>query len=292
MKVLLICQITTVNYKYTFSLANALKECGVDVELIIDDKKDNDYCKCPCHNAFLTSRKDIGKFKKLTNYVSSYRMLCDKAIKEHFDIVHVQWFQFSPVDYFYLKKLHNHGIKIVASVHDILPFNEKFYDKAFHKKIYGMCSSIIVQAEANITRFNNMFPEYAGAVNYIPHGNFADFADFHDKDEAQKRLGIPENKTVFLFFGQIKKVKGVGVLLEAFSQLIKNRDDVYLIIAGNVWKDDFSEYQSIIDANGLTDNVLKTDIGFIPDDEVGYYYSACDIAVLPYIDVYQSGVVQ
>ena len=37
MKVLLISQIATIDYKYTYSLANALKACGIDVELVIDD---------------------------------------------------------------------------------------------------------------------------------------------------------------------------------------------------------------------------------------------------------------
>ena len=105
MKVLLLSQIAVVDYKYTFSLANALLECGNEVELVIDDKKDNEYCKCVCWNKFQTSRKDIGKVSKVINYISSYRFIVNKAVKEGFDVVHVQWFQFSAADYLYLKKL-------------------------------------------------------------------------------------------------------------------------------------------------------------------------------------------
>ena len=81
-------------------------------------------------------------------------------------------------------------------------------------------------------------------------------------------------------------------MLEAFGELCKTRKDVFLIVAGSVWKDDFAPYQEIIDQYNLDATNLKTDIRFIPDDEVGYYYSACDLAVLPYLDVYQSGVIQ
>lgn len=292
MKVLLLSQIAVVDYKYTYSLANALKACGNEVELVIDEKKDNEYCQCKCINKFLTSRKDIGKVKKLLNYIEAYRFIVKKAISEHFDVVHVQWFQFSPVDYYYLKKLKKCGIKVVVSVHDILPFNEKNYDMPFHKKIYGLCNQIIVQAETNIKRFDELFPEDSNKVTFIPHGHFLDFADKHGMEEARKHLNIPQDKTVLLFFGQIKKVKGVGVLLEAFGKLIKKRDDLYLVVAGSVWKDDFGPYQEIIDHYKLTDSQLKADIRFIPDDEIGYYYSACDIAVMPYLDVYQSGVIQ
>lgn len=292
MKILLLSQIAVVDYKYTYSLANALKACGNEVELVIDDKKDNNYCQCKCYNQFLTSRKDIRKVKKLTNYCDSYRFIVKKAIKEQFDVIHVQWFQFSPVDYYYLNMLKKHGIKVFVSVHDILPFNEKEYDMMFHKKIYGLCDQIIVQAETNIKRFYELFPEDSSKVTFIPHGHFLDFADLHGQEESRKRLNIPNDRMVFLFFGQIKKVKGVGVLLEAFGRLKQKREDLYLVIAGSVWKDDFGPYQEIIDKYKLTEKQLKTDIRFIPDDEVGYYYSACDVAALPYLDVYQSGVIQ
>lgn len=292
MKVLLLSQIAVVDYKYTYSLANALKNCGNEVELVIDYKKDNEYCQCKCYNKFLTSRKDVGKVKKLFNYWSSYHFIVKKAVKENFDVVHVQWFSFSPMDYYFLKKLKKYGIKVVASVHDILPFNEKKYDKPFHGKIYGLCDWIIVQAQTNIKRFNELFPKSSRKVTFIPHGHFLDFAQVHDMRESRKHLNIPQDKTVLLFFGQIKKVKGVGVLLEAFGKLMHKRDDLYLVIAGSVWKDDFGPYRKIIDEYKLTERNLKTDIRFIPDDELGYYYSACDIAVLPYLDVYQSGVLQ
>lgn len=292
MKVLLLSQIAVVDYKYTYSLANALKACGNEIELVIDDKKDNEYCLCKCINKFLTSRKNIGKVKKLLNYIDTYQFIVKKTLKEHFDVVHVQWFQFSPVDYYYLKKIRKHGIRVVVSVHDILPFNEKKYDLPYHKKIYGLCNQIIVQAETNIKRFDELFPENKNKVTFIPHGHFLDFAEKYDMKEARKHLNIPLDKTVLLFFGQIKKVKGVGVLLEAFGKLAQKKDDLFLVIAGSVWKDDFAPYQKIINHYKITDTQLKTDIRFIPDDEVGYYYSACDIAVLPYLDVYQSGVIQ
>lgn len=292
MKVLLLSQIARIDYKYTYSLANALKACGNEVELVIDDKRDNEYCKCKCYNRFLTSRKDIGKLKKILNYCEAYRFLIKKATEENFDIVHVQWFQLSPIDYFYLNRLKKYNVKVVVSVHDILPFNKKPYDRMFHKKIYNICSKIIVQAKSNIQRFNELFPEYHDKLTFIPHGHFLDFADTHDKVDARRFLEIPENRTVFLFFGQIKKAKGVGVLLEAFGKLAQKRDDLYLLIAGNIWKDDFTPYQNIIDKYHLNRKNLRTDIRFIPDDEVGYYYSASDIAVLPYLDVYQSGVIQ
>ena len=43
------------------------------------------------------------------------------------------------------------------------------------------------------------------------------------------------DKFVLLFFGQIKKVKGVDLLLKAMANIYKKRDDIYLVVAGSVW---------------------------------------------------------
>ena len=47
MKVLVLDQIASVNYKYSFSLANALKDAGAQVEMVIDTEADASYCRCP-----------------------------------------------------------------------------------------------------------------------------------------------------------------------------------------------------------------------------------------------------
>ena len=291
MKVLFIDQIATVNYKYTFNLCNELKNQDVDIDLVIDNKKDVSESNIDVTKFFNSADKNINKISKVINYIDSISKLVKKIKKEKYDALHVQWFIFSPLDYIFLKKAKKSGMKIIITIHDILPFNKKFYDLKYHKKIYDLADEIIVQAEANIARFKNEFPECAKKVSYILHGNFANYANIHNKEEARGILNLPKDKNILLFFGQIKKVKGLGVLLDAFNEICKQRDDTYLVIAGNVWKDDFSIYENKIKKYNLEDKVM-CDIRYIKDEEIEYYYSACDINILPYLDVYQSGVIQ
>lgn len=292
MKILLIDQIAKVNYKYSFSLAQAIKDKGNDVVFVMDQKEENENCDFDKRNYFVTDEKNIGKVKKLLNYISSYHKIFQMLKNEKYDVLHIQWLIFSPVDYLFLKIIKKTtGIKIIATVHDILPFNQKFYDYTYHKKIYALMDTIIVQAENNIKRFGELFPSFMDKVYMIPLGHYLAYGEETGKDEARKKLGISADKCVLLFFGQIKKVKGVGVLLEAFAKVYQQYPDVLLVIAGSVWKDDFSKYQDVIDKYNLTDFV-KTDIRYIPDDEVKYYYASADCCVLPYLDVYQSAVLQ
>lgn len=292
MKVLLVDQIAKVNYKYTFPLANGLKKAGADVVLVIDQKAEKENCQCERVNLFNTDEKDIGKTQKMQNYIASYKKIGKMLEDGHYDVLHTEWYTFSPLDYFFLKKFkRKHKIKYVATVHDILPFNEKFYDMYFHKKLYALADSIILQAPGNMDRFAELFPDLKEKMHMVPHGHMLDYVEPADKEESRKRLGIPNDKLVFLFFGQIKKVKGVDILLKALLKLKERYPELYVVIAGSVWKADFSECQEIINNNDLH-NCLKTDIRYIPDEEVKYFYSAADVSVLPYTDVYQSGVIQ
>ena len=91
-------------------------------------------------------------------------------------------------------------------------------------------------------------------------------------------------------FGQIKDVKGLDVLLEGFA-LARARDpSLHLLVGGRVWKTDFSKYQDLIDQHGMAP-FCTLHIRYIPDDEVPYFYRCADLVVLPYLRIYQSGVV-
>lgn len=295
MKVLLVDQLTKVTYKYTFSLATALsKQNGVEIALAMDTKEQDENCDVQKYKFYNTADKDIGKIKKIGNYIASTFKLV-KLAERQFDIIHTQWIIFAPVDYWGLKSMKKKGKKIVITIHDILPFNQKFYDYYYHKRIYAMADQIIVQAPDNVKRFHELFPDNQVPVHMIPHGHFMDYAQKIEKNIAREKLQIPQDKFVYLFFGQIKKVKGVDVLLKAWAKAIKEnqelKENALLVIAGSVWKADFGKCEEIIETEHLQE-YLKLDIRYIPDEEVDSYYGAADICVLPYLEVYQSGVLQ
>ena len=76
---------------------------------------------------FNTDEKNIGKIKKLFNYVSSYRAILKELKSGKYDIIHTQWLIFSPVDYYYLRKIvRKCGVKLIVTIHDKLPINQKY----------------------------------------------------------------------------------------------------------------------------------------------------------------------
>ena len=80
-------------------------------------------------------------------------------------------------------------------------------------------------------------------------------------------------------------------MILAFAKIREAFPEAVLVIAGSPWKDNFCRYEKQIKAYGICEAV-KRDIRYIPDEDVKSYYSAGDINVLPYLDGYQSGVMQ
>ena len=108
-------------------------------------------------------------------------------------------------------------------------------------------------------------------------------------EEARNILGIAENKKVILFFGYIRRYKGLDILLESVKILKEKHPEIFLIVAGKDIEG-FNKYQKIIDKFDIEDNILKR-IEYIPVDETSIYFSAANVVVLPYRNIYQSGVV-
>ncbi|MCQ5146251.1 glycosyltransferase family 4 protein [Enterocloster bolteae] len=290
MKVLLLNQVPEVNNKYTFSLARGLKNNGIEI------------CVCGIKGDDVSAYIDIefiglfecySKINCLTKKIQSYKKSWERVVHycrtQKVDIVHMQWYVFSPLDWKFHKILKQCGIKVVATIHDLLPFDKKIYDYYYYKKIYTHSDRIISQAKMNEQKLIRDFRVNKDNIVYIPHGHYMEYAESVTKEESLKYLGLPEDRPIILFFGQIKKVKGVGILITAMRDVATRYPKALCVIAGKVWHDDFSVYQQLIDEYSLNDNI-KTDIRFINDNEIKYYFNAADIVALPYLQIYQSGV--
>jgi glycosyltransferase involved in cell wall biosynthesis len=102
-------------------------------------------------------------------------------------------------------------------------------------------------------------------------------------------LGLNTDDKIILFFGFIRKYKGLDILLEAMNVLkLHSTLNIKLLIAGEFYEDR-KLYDDIIEKNQLQSNIiLRTN--FINDSEVKYYLSAADFVIQPYRNATQSGV--
>lgn len=128
----------------------------------------------------------------------------------------------------------------------------------------------------------------AAQYRLVSHPVYSNFGAPLPKDEARRRLGITE-KNVILYFGYIRKYKGIQYLIQAVPKFI-NHLDAMTIIAGEFYEDK-TPYLQEIEKTGRPEKIRLVD-EFIPDEQVNLYFSAADIVVLPYIHATQSGIMQ
>ena len=107
--------------------------------------------------------------------------------------------------------------------------------------------------------------------------------------DSRTNLRISKDKLVLLFFGFVRPYKGLDLLIQAMPA-IRDCLDAYLLIVGEFWEGR-SRFDEMIAERGLAENVRIVD-RYVPDNEVGLYFSAADVVVLPYREATQSGVVQ
>lgn len=180
--------------------------------------------------------------------------------------------------------------KVILTIHDVSSFANNKSASFYSIWIYKLTDLVLTHNEFSKTEILRLTNAKSDRIKIIPHGNYIPFINVqHDKVASRNHLEIPQNKKVLLFFGMIKKVKGLEILLQALKLVIEKHNDILVVVAGKIWENDFSLYQKIIDENNLQDYcILHTK--FIPQEDVEHYYCICDLVVLPYKRIYQSGV--
>lgn len=180
--------------------------------------------------------------------------------------------------------------KIVVTIHDVNSFEKDRDAYSFIRWTYKLVDIILTHNNFSREEIINIAPSLKDRIQIIPHGNYTPFINIlKDKKRSRDYLDLPSDKTILLFFGMIKKVKGLEILLQSFKRVIDKNPDTVLLIAGKPWKSDFAIYQQIIDQENLAQNIILH-TKFIQHSDVQHYYCASDLVVLPYKKIYQSGV--
>lgn len=170
--------------------------------------------------------------------------------------------------------------------HDVENFStgDKFWIKKF---ILQRCKRIMVHNEYSKKELEQLnIPGTAEKTVVIPHGHFLELNKKRlNKSLAKQSLHLDSSQIHLLFFGQIKAVKGLSILIEAMAILPENFN---LVIAGKP-QYSISEIENQIQELHLEHRVTKI-FRYITNEERNVYFSAADAAILPYTKIYQSGV--
>ena len=186
------------------------------------------------------------------------------------------------------KKIRKYSDATIMVICDnIIPHEERLLDTRLTKRFFGFIDSFIVLSKKVENELLSFVPE--AKYKYSPHPIYSIFNNTLSKEQAKAELKIATKK-VLLFFGLIREYKGLDILINAMEKIKTELEDYTLLIVGECYENE-NKYTELIKKAGITDNV-KCHYSFIPDNEVGKYFSAADVVVLPYKTASQSGIVQ
>jgi glycosyltransferase involved in cell wall biosynthesis len=278
---------------YDFELCSALRSAGIDVTLLTCDETQGTSIpqSLPIQYPFQGIYGDDPKVKRGLRYLRALRSIGAAMQRNQVPLIHLHYYHFPPLDALFMQWLYWLGKRAVLTVHDVIPFDAGSRHIRWLGHIYRRAERIIVHAEDNYEAMVKAFDIPPDRIQVIPMGPYLQFADEHTvpKAQARHRLGLDPDAPVILFFGQIKRVKGLDHLIRAFAQVVREEPRARLVIAGPEWKKPFEEYAALIHELGIADQISAR-IEYVPDDEVGAYYGAADVVALPYTEAYQSAV--
>ncbi|TKJ39798.1 glycosyl transferase family 1 [candidate division LCP-89 bacterium B3_LCP] len=183
--------------------------------------------------------------------------------------------------------------RIIFIIDNVIPHERIPFDRILTRLCFRWGDGYIVQSQVVQDDLYMWFPEAKKRnVRLTAHPLYDCYStETVSREEAREKLGLNQQQKVLLFFGLIRQYKGLQVLLDAMPEIIQALgSDVRLLIAGEFYEPE-EKYRSRISDSGIQGEVVLEN-RYIPNEEVGTYFKAADLLVLPYLSATQSGVVQ
>lgn len=231
--------------------------------------------------SFTTSKRTLDSINPI-----SYFKTAKKISKTKPDLLLMgYWMTFlAPALGFVAKRVRRNNVKVISILHNVKPHEKRFGDKSLSRYFLKQNDAFVVMSK---TVRDDLLAIIPGAKYILhPHPIYNRFGDAMDKIAARKKLNIPLEKKVVLFFGLIRDYKGLDLIIDSFNNL---SDEYYLVIAGESYGK-FDSYKAQINGNKNKECIMQH-IRYIADSEVACLFSAADLNVLPYRTATQSGVI-
>jgi glycosyltransferase involved in cell wall biosynthesis len=178
---------------------------------------------------------------------------------------------------------------LVMVCHNVLPHEVRWWDTLLARLVLRNTSHFIVQSAEEEQSLLSLLP--GARVTIAPLPIFDMFAGACvPREEARRRLDLPPDVPILLFFGIVREYKGLKDLIAALPEVQARMGKVILLVAGEFWEDKRA-YLEMIEHLGVGDAVIIDD-RYIPNEDVPTYFSVADVLVAPYRQVTGSAVVQ
>ncbi len=182
----------------------------------------------------------------------------------------------------------NGHTRIVSIVDNIIPHEKRLGDKVFSKYFINSIHHCVVMSKRVGEDLKTFVQDQS--IRFVPHPLYDNYGEILPKEQARSFLKLQEGAKYILFFGFIRKYKGLDLLYRAMGDERVKALGVRLLVAGEYYVD-ANEYSKIAVEEGIVEQ-LDLHTHFISNERVKHYFSASDLVVQPYKTATQSGISQ
>jgi glycosyltransferase involved in cell wall biosynthesis len=288
---------------YALGLSSSLAARGLALDFVGSDELDVPEVRAIPGLTFLNLRgsqqRNVSAAQKVSRVFAYYLRLLRYAATARHRILHILWnnkFEFIDRTFLmlYYKALRKQVVLTSHNVNAAKRDNRDSWLNRFTLRIqYRLADHIFVHTRRMKGELLEDFGVPDRAVTVIPFGINTTVPDTAlTTAQARERLQLSPNDRVILFFGRIGPYKGLEVLVSAFQQIAPADVRYRLLIAGDRKTGSESywdEIRDVIEGDSSRRQVVQK-IGYVPDEDTELYFKAADVLVLPYTQIFQSGV--
>lgn len=180
----------------------------------------------------------------------------------------------------------NKHTKIICIADNVIPHEHRAGDRTFTRYFLKVCDAFITMSDKVLKDLR--FFETTKPAQLVHHPLYDNFGERLDKKTAREQIGLNSQDKIILFFGFIRKYKGLDLLIKAMGEEKIKKEGIKLLIAGEFYEEE-KPYLQLIKDYELQDKIILKN-SFIADQEVRFYLCAADVVIQPYRNATQSGV--
>ncbi|MGB9898056.1 glycosyltransferase, partial [Thermanaerothrix sp.] len=179
---------------------------------------------------------------------------------------------------------------VAVFCHNVMPHESHWWDRLLTKVVLFLPTHYLVHSTQDELRLVELIPRAKHAITVVEFPPYEDVVSGpFTRAEARALLGLDLECPVLLFFGLVRPYKGLMHLIQAVNQ-VRRHNAVHLLVVGEFWEDK-RKYLREIEKMGLSSCVTIVD-RYIPNEEIGIYFSAANVLILPYLQTSHSAVLQ
>jgi glycosyltransferase involved in cell wall biosynthesis len=176
---------------------------------------------------------------------------------------------------------------VVIIAENVISHEGRWIDLFLTKIALQTADCFLVLSRVVEEGIKKLFPDKKVFRSSLPIYDCYQSAERLTQQQAKQQLGL-EGKNILLFFGYVRRYKGLMNLMEALPLIQQSVQNIHLLVVGEFY-DDPQQYYNAMKRFGLENNVTFIN-KYVANETVHLYFTAANLVVLPYNEATQSGI--